>query len=395
VTERTNHDGEISPGASVDAPFAVDFLHRIRWTTDTFDPGNPALRDLMPADEGPARAVVFVDSGVADAWTDLSRRIEAYFVRHADSIALAAPLDTVRGGEACKNDFSVFEHVTRTINDAGICRRSYVIAIGGGAVLDAVGFGAATAHRGVRLIRMPTTTLSQGDSGVGVKNGINAFGKKNFVGAFSPPWAVLNDELFLSTLSDRDWRCGLSEAVKVALVKDADLFARIRGSAERLRARDEAALRPILRRTAQLHVSHIADGGDPFEVKHARPLDFGHWAAHKLEQISDFGLRHGEAVAIGIALDAAYANLIGRLSAAETDAVLRLLVDLGLPVYHDALAGPDLIGGLEEFREHLGGRLTIPLLEGIGRPFDAHEIDGQRMTEAAQRLATVGADTQP
>ena len=93
-----------------------------------------------------------------------------------------------------------------------------MVAIGGGAVLDAVGYAAATAHRGVRLIRVPTTVLSQDDSAVGVKNGINAFGKKNFVGSFAPPHAVLNDFDLLRTLQDRDWRAGISEAVKVALL---------------------------------------------------------------------------------------------------------------------------------------------------------------------------------
>lgn len=99
-------------------------------------------------------------------------------------------------------------HVHEAIDRHHIDRHNYVLAIGGGALLDMVGLAAATAHRGVRHIRLPTTTLAQADSGVGVKNGINAFGKKNFVGTFSPPYAVINDFAFLDSLSDRDRRAG-------------------------------------------------------------------------------------------------------------------------------------------------------------------------------------------
>src|SRR5690606_10496158 len=110
---------------------------------------------------------------------------------------------------------------------------------------------AAIAHRGVRLVRMPTTTLAQADSGVGAKNGINGFGKKNFLGAFAVPWAVINDQAFLATVSDRDWRCGFIEAAKVALVKDAALFEELEVAATAIRRRDLAVAVPILERSAQ------------------------------------------------------------------------------------------------------------------------------------------------
>ena len=191
--------------------FAVPYLHRLRFTRGVFDVANPLLRTLLGPEgeeEGPARSLIFIDNGVARAWPRLVEQINRYAAVHADCLTLAAPPAVVTGGEAAKNDWSVFEQVAAAINEHGICRHSCVIAVGGGAMLDAVGFAAASAHRGVRLLRVPTTTLAQADSGVGVKNGINAFGKKNFLGAFSPPWAVVNDESFLRTLSDRDWRCG-------------------------------------------------------------------------------------------------------------------------------------------------------------------------------------------
>ncbi len=276
----------------------------------------------------------------------------------------------------------------RAINEAMICRQSYVVAIGGGAMLDAVGFAAATAHRGVRLVRVPTTTLAQADSGVGVKNGINAFGKKNFIGTFTPPWAVINDESFLTTLSDRDWRCGLSEAVKVALLKDERFFDQIVDAIPRLGRRDHATLIPIIRQSALLHLHHIADGGDPFELRHAKPLDFGHWSAHKLEQMTGFDLRHGESVAIGVALDVVYSAMTGLLEWSDVSRILDCLSGLGFALSHEALADHEvLLEGLEEFRQHLGGRLTITLLNGIGTPVDVSEIDRAAMAQAARHLA--------
>jgi 3-dehydroquinate synthase len=376
-------------GEPVDASFAVAFTHRIRFTRDVFDPGNHVLRDVLAAGpDSSGRSVVFVDDGVSAAWPGLADDIERYASRHDEVLRLGSPVRVVPGGEPAKNGGLVHNTVTAVINEAGICRHSYVIAIGGGAMLDAVGYAAATAHRGVRLIRLPTTTLGQGDAGIGVKNGINAYGKKNFIGTFSVPWAVVNDERFLVTLSDRDWRSGLSEAVKVALLKDAPFFHRIMQLTPALRDGDGAAAGPVIRRSAELHLEHIASGGDPFELLNARPLDFGHWAAHKLEEMSSFRIKHGEAVAIGLALDVVYAELMKMLPPAETRAILECLHGIGFAL-HDPLADDHatLLDGLEEFREHLGGRLTITLLEGIGRPVDVHEIDRACMIEAIARLA--------
>ena len=374
---------------AVDAAFAVDHIHRIRFTTDVFDPANDVLRRVLEASgDSAGRAIAFVDESVAQAWPDLAGKIKAYAVAHSDVLTLDGDVNIVPGGEQAKNDWSVYQSEAGAINEAGICRHSYVLAVGGGAMLDAVGFAAATAHRGVRLIRFPTTTLSQGDGGIGVKNGINAFGKKNFLGTFDPPWAVINDELFPSTLTNRDWRAGLSEAVKVALLKDAAFFERIETTTDRLAARDETIARPIIRLSAMLHLNHITDGGDPFELLNARPLDFGHWSAHKIEQMSDFRISHGAAVAIGIALDVIYSMASGLLDESDCRRVLACLNGIGLALYDESLADHDaLLTGLAEFREHLGGRLTITLLEGVGRPVEVHEIDRARMVESVKQLA--------
>ncbi len=389
---RPQDAGVCGTSVPVNAAVTAAFTHRLRFTRDVLHPANAALREVVGgADETPGRMLAFVDQGVADAWPDLAERLERYLAAAAPVPVLAAPPITVPGGEAAKNDWSVFETVARAIHDGRLCRHSYVLAIGGGAVLDAVGFAAATAHRGVRLVRLPTTTLAQCDSGVGVKNGINAFGKKNFLGTFAVPWAVINDERFLGTLSMRDWRCGLSEAVKVALLKDAALLDLSERRADRLAGRDAGSMRPVVRRSAELHLAHIVTGGDPFEAAGIRPLDFGHWSAHKLEILSGFEVRHGEAVAIGVALDVLYSAMTGSLPGSDAERVLSILRGLGFSLYHERLADPALFDGLEEFREHLGGRLAITLLGGIGRPFDCASIDRRRMEDAIAHLAAIGA----
>lgn len=372
-----------------DVPLRVDFVHRLRCTRAAFDPDNEVLLDVLEASGDRARVLVFVDSALDGPASSIVRRIEQYFAVHARRAFLAAPVRTVVGGEACKNDTKVVQDALEAIHDADLCRHSYVIVVGGGAVLDAVGYAAAISHRGIRLVRLPSTTLAQADSGVGVKNGINAFGKKNYLGVFAPPWAVVNDEQLLETLPQRDWRCGFSEVVKVALLKDASLFERTEAKAASVDARDMEISTELIRRSAELHLNHIALGGDPFEHTEARPLDFGHWAAHKLEQITRFEVRHGEAVAIGLAVDVVYTAMRDELPWVDAHRVLQCLNDLGFALYHEALEDIDsLWRGLQEFREHLGGRLTITLIRAVGDGYEVHEMSRVYVAQAIHYLKT-------
>jgi 3-dehydroquinate synthase len=230
--------------------------------------------------------------------------------------------------------------------------------------------------------------LAQDDSGVGVKNGVNLFGVKNFCGTFAPPFAVLNDIDLLTPLSQRDKIAGMAEAVKVALIRDARFFAWLERHADHLTTFQRPALAQMIQRCAELHMRQIAHGGDPFETGSARPLDYGHWSAHKLESLTKHHVRHGEAVAIGIALDARYSVLAGMLAAGREERICALLEHLGFRLWHPALemARPDgslaILDGLREFREHLGGELTVTLLEEIGRGAEVHEIDEARMHAA-------------
>jgi 3-dehydroquinate synthase len=318
----------------------------------------------------------------------LLQQINSYF-KHFTAASLASEIIVVPGGEIAKNDPAHFNRIVDAVNAHGIDRHSYLAAIGGGSLLDVAGYAAAVSHRGIRHIRVPTTVLSQNDSGVGVKNGINYFGKKNFLGSFAPPVAVFNDQAFLTTLTDRDWRSGISEAVKVALIKDAPFFEWLDEHAEQLVARDRDAMSYLIKRCAELHMQHIASG-DPFEFGSSRPLDFGHWSAHKLEQLTNFSVTHGEAVAIGIALDSRYSCLSGLLPAQDCERIINLLTRLRFAVTHPMLdlqqEDSRILMGLEEFQQHLGGRLTIMLLAGIGKGQEVHAMDKELLRKAENSL---------
>ncbi len=376
----------------------VSFRYDVRFTNGLFQVGNPLLVQTIVADgAGTKRAIAIVDAGLLEHHEHLLEQITDYINFYGEVLTLATEPIVVPGGEAAKNDPQLLTQIHEVINQVGLCRHSYVLAIGGGAVLDMVGYAAATAHRGVRLIRIPTTVLAQNDSGIGVKNGINAFGKKNFLGSFAPPYAVLNDFDFLTTLSDRDWRSGIAEAIKVALIKDADFFEFIMSNAKELAQRDMEAMQQLIYRCAQLHLEHIASSGDAFESGSSRPLDFGHWAAHKLEQLTDFRLRHGEAVAIGIALDSTYSYLSGLLSRSQWQEIINTLLAVGftlsVPELAEQLNRPPssrcLLAGLTEFREHLGGELTLMLLQGIGQGLEVHEVDVPVYWEAIRELLAI------
>lgn len=369
----------------IEQNFSVPFRYKVCFTEDLFSIENSLF--LNSLEKGKKPKVFFViDSGVSDSHPDLVDSIKNYAAKYEDQFLLAAEPLIVPGGEVSKNDLSVYQKVVNATHLFGIDRHSYIAVIGGGAVLDMAGFAAAISHRGIRLIRIPTTVLSQNDSAVGVKNSINAFGKKNYLGTFTPPVAVLNDFNFLQTLEDRDWRAGIAEAIKVALIKDMGFFIWLEENAAAMARREMEPMKTQIIRSAQMHLDHIA-GKDPFEFGSSRPLDFGHWAAHKLEHLSDFRIRHGEAVAIGISLDSAYSFLQGKISKSDLDRVFQLMHTLGFELFAPELEGANLVKGLQEFQEHLGGQLTIMLLESLGKGVEVHEMDHQLIYEAVDLLS--------
>ncbi len=370
--------------------FAVRYDFPVYFTEHLFARENDVFRQVMQRKEPGKRhrMVVFVDSNVSSSWPTLVHDIVAYAEAHTEAMELVGKREIVGGGELVKNDPGLVTSLQKRLVELGIDRHSYVVGIGGGAFLDLIGFVASTTHRGIRHVRVPTTVLGQNDSGVGVKNGVNAFGMKNLLGSFAPPFAVLNDSAFIRTLHPRDKIAGIAEAVKVSLIRDARFFNWLEANAGALHECDPAAMARMIRRCAELHMHQIAQGGDPFETGSARPLDYGHWSAHKLEALTSHEIRHGEAVAIGLALDTRYSVQIGMLAPGSEERVYKLLKKLGFYLWHPAMETRDdegrllILRGIEEFREHLGGELTITLLRELGVGEEVHQMDTNEILHA-------------
>lgn len=369
---------------SLDVSFTVPQTMRLRFTRECFESDWDDVLALFVSDSGPARVQFWIDQGVVDSNPSLQDELSRRVLSSRDRMELTSPVKFIRGGEQIKNNVEQIESIFRAIDQDGLDRRSYLCVVGGGALLDAVGYAAGIAHRGIRLIRFPTTTLAQADSGVGVKNAINAFGKKNWKGTFAVPWGVVNDQSLLAPIPQRDFIAGFSEAVKVSLLKSSGAFRFLCEHAKSIAERDWDAVMVAIRSSVLMHLHHITHGGDPFEMQEARPLDFGHWSAHKLEHLTQFRLRHGEAVAIGVAIDTVYSHLVHGLERSDMLATLQVLSDLGLPIFDRAVASDAIFEGLEEFRQHLGGRLTVTMLKGVGSCIHVHQIDRTSMLRAIQ-----------
>lgn len=374
----------------IEQSFAVNFKYSLHFTNEVFESNNSLFAEVIKSytPNEKVKLLFVVDDGVLKKHPELIGSIKNYCLRHSSQLLFTECL-VIPGGEIAKNNYDNVDRIISAINNNAICRHSFVIVIGGGAVIDVAGYAASVAHRGVKLIRIPTTVLSQNDAAIGVKNGINAYSKKNFIGTFAPPYAILNDRNFLTSLRQRDWIAGVAEAIKVALIKDEFFFNTIKENAIKLKERDMDAMLKTIYRCAEMHMEHIAKGGDPFESGSSRPLDFGHWSAHKLEQMSNYSLRHGEAVAKGIALDLTYSQLVGFISVEILDEILEVMADIGFDLSIPVSGGTEmqeLLKGIQEFREHLGGELTITLINGIGQKIDVHEIDMELMKNAVNSL---------
>jgi 3-dehydroquinate synthase len=374
--------------------FSVPFDYPVYFARGIFDVRNPLLASVLDRrhEQRRHRVLAYVDSGVAAAHPHLVQRTKDYFRERPETLELAGSPEVVPGGGAAKRSWDRVRDVMRSIGNHHLCRHSFVIAVGGGSVLDMVGFATSLVHRGLRLVRVPTTVLAQCDAGVGLKTGMDENGAKNFIGSFAPPFAVLNDLSFLATLENRDWIGGVAEAFKVAIIKDAEFFDFLRESAGKLRTRDETVMENVVRRTAALHLEHIRTSGDPFEFGAARPLDFGHWAAHKLEAMSGYAMGHGQAVAVGIAIDSFCAMRQDLISSRELSGILSGLLECGLPVW-DALLEKRtadgmlvILDGLNQFREHLGGTLTVTLPKGIGDKVEVHRVSADAVEDAVACL---------
>ena len=206
--------------------FNQAYHYPVCFTRDIFNTGNPVLINTLAGENqtGPRKVVVMIDDGLTHQNPQLLNDISRWFEYHKDFVCLAWEPMVFPGGEQVKNSWDHVHRATKNMDDSGIDRHGVVIAMGGGALLDMAGFSASIFHRGIQLVRVPTTTLAQNDAGIGVKNGINQYGKKNCIGTFYLPIAVINDYDFLETLPFEHFIGGVAEAFKIALIRDKSFF---------------------------------------------------------------------------------------------------------------------------------------------------------------------------
>ena len=372
--------------------FNVPFTIRLRSSHNLFSSDFAVLENLFErSNKTLPKVQAWIDSGVLKFSPEKVDSIDNLLV-NSSSVDYRG-FHVTPGGENSKMNNRIIEEMWNAFNNDDLDRRSYVLAIGGGATLDSVGYAAALAHRGIRLIRVPATTLSQADSGVGVKNAINYFGKKNWLGSFSVPWGVINDYSILESLTDRDFFCGFSEALKVFLLKSSEKFSWLCAHAFDINKRNPDICLEAITQSVLFHLNHITKGGDPFESETARPLDFGHWSAHKLEPLSKYEIKHGEAVAIGVALDCIYSSKVHGLAADHCYKAVKCLADIGLPTFHPLMKNTqEILVGLEEFRQHLGGILTVTQIESPGHPINVHSISQEIMQNSINELESLSRE---
>ena len=279
---------------------------------------------------------------------------------------------------------------------AGLDRSSPVIALGGGIIGDTAGFVAATYMRGVPLIQVPTTLLAMVDAAIGGKTGVNfplpggGLGK-NMVGAFWQPKAVVVDPQVLSTLNARDFRCGLAECVKGALIADASLLQFLSTEASRILALDQDVLRTLIERCVRIKAEIVA--ADERESGRRALLNLGHTFAHAIESISELKVRHGEAVSIGLMAAAHCAVKTGRLTADQHNHIEQVLTTFGLPIRLPSPVDEQrLLAAMRYDKKATQGRTQLILPTGVG----GAELVGDVPVEVvAAGWAGVGASVVP
>jgi len=260
-------------------------------------------------------------------------------------------------------------------------RKCTLIALGGGVVGDMAGFAAATYQRGVAFVQVPTTLLSQVDSSVGGKTGVNHALGKNMIGAFHQPLAVLADTATLKTLDDRQFSSGLAEIIKYGLIADADFFVWLEAHMDALLERDACSLATAIERSCRCKAGVVA--ADEKEAGQRALLNLGHTFGHAIETGMGYGeWLHGEAVATGMCMAADLSHRLGWLTTSELERTCQLIKRAGLPVTPPAAMSPEQFLALMAVdKKVLGNNLRLVLLKAIGRSLVTEDFDLAKLNE--------------
>ncbi|MED7949883.1 sedoheptulose 7-phosphate cyclase [Streptomyces sp. BE303] len=366
-----------APAAGWTVATALPVSYRVRFTPGVLDPGNPAL---ALAGGPPGRRLVVVDARVHELHGHrLHRYLTAQGVEYE---ALVLPAH-----EQVKTMDSVFQVADR-MDSFGISRRGEpVIAVGGGVLTDVVGLACSLYRRSTPFVRVPTTLIGLVDAGVGAKTGVNHGRHKNRLGTYHPAVDTLLDPAFLDTLDRRHLGNGLAEILKVALIKDRDLFELLdrHGRSlldERFQGRRVAAA--VLGRAVHGMLEELQP--NLWEHRLERLMDYGHSFSPTVEMRALPELLHGEAVCVDMALTTVVAQRRGLLDAAQGERILRLMRRLELPVWHPLVEPLTLGEALADTVRHRDGRQRLPLPSGIGSGVFVDDLDARELAEAAGRL---------
>jgi 3-dehydroquinate synthase len=278
---------------------------------------------------------------------------------------------TIPSGEKSKSRDS-WARLTDELLERRFGRDSGLIALGGGVTGDLAGFVAATYMRGLPYLQVPTTLLAMLDASVGGKTGVDTPRGKNLIGAFHPPAAVIADPLTLATLSDREYRGGLAEAVKHGLVADLAYFEWMEAEAPALTRRDPGTVARLVRRSVEIKAEVVS--GDERDSGRRSILNAGHTVAHALEQVSQYQLPHGEAVALGLIVECQLAERLGIAPAGVRGRVARLLARLGLPEHlPQGVASDAMLESMAGDKKNRGTQIRFALPSAVGH---IHKVDG-------------------
>jgi 3-dehydroquinate synthase len=301
-----------------------------------------------------------------------------------ESAGLRPLVIEVPDGEGAKTS-DVLAMCWALLGQAGFTRTDAVVGLGGGAVTDLAGFVAATWLRGVPVVQVPTTLLAMVDAAVGGKTGINTAEGKNLVGAFHPPRAVICDLTALRTLPHADLLAGLGEVVKCGFIADPVILDRIEEDPSAVAAWDSPVLRELIERSIAVKARVVTD--DLREAGLREILNYGHTFAHAVEQVENFGLRHGEAVSLGMMYVAGLGHLTGHTDAGLVDRHRHVLGGLGLPMTYRGDRWAALFAAMGRDKKNRGDLMRFVVLDGLARPARLEGPDPQ-LLEAAYRLVS-------
>ncbi|MDP2896551.1 MAG: 3-dehydroquinate synthase [bacterium] len=267
----------------------------------------------------------------------------------------------------------------------GLDRKSFVVALGGGLVGDVAGFAAATYMRGIRFVQVPTTLLAQVDASVGGKVGVNLPEGKNLVGSFHQPSLVLIDPDVLRTLDGRDLKAGFAEVIKYGIIRDADFFSFLEENWEAILSLEPSAVEKAIAISCRIKAAVVAE--DEREESGLRAiLNFGHTVAHAIEALSDYRTyRHGEAVAIGMAVAAEISERLGHLPKGDADRIESLLKSVGLPVTFSGLDIGQLVSRMRFDKKAVRDKIRFVLAKKVGEVFLTDDVPLDTLSQVLRK----------